>query len=300
MKSKYFQNRGIVSIYALLLMTLFLTMGLALLALQLASFQDTRNILDATQARFLAESALQEARYYLMNIDANFSGTSPEEVVAIGGINIGTYKYTITKSGANIYDVSATGYIPNSTAFKKLSDTLTLRIRNPNPYNFFSDGFESNNLNAWSGQANDSGTLWDLNTTAPNNGTYHARGRRTSGGGGTRIARLLTPSFNLSGYDAVVLRFSYRQGPTAGTRFRVYQNTTGSPTTGWVRVYNDTTDDWSAGYVRPAVRINVTPLTSTVQFRFEAHMQATNQAWFLDDVLLVTPYAVYDATLDPM
>lgn len=288
--------KGVVSVYALVLMSLFLTMGLTLLGIQLASFQDTKNMADHIQAHLLAQSSLQEARYYVMNIDSNFSGTSSEQPVVVGTKNIGTYKYTVTKSG-NIYDVTATGYVPNSTAFKKLSETLTLRFRDPNPLVIFQDNFESNNLNAWGGEQNDAGTDWDANNTAPNNGSFHGRGRRTAGGGGTKIARLLNPTYNFSFYDTVVLRFSYRKY-NGGSRFRVYQNTTGSPITGWVLIYSDTTNTWSSGYIRPAVRLTISPRTSTVRFRFEAHMNSSGQSWFLDDVSLVTPYAIYNAGLD--
>lgn len=271
-------------------------MGLSLLALQLGSFQDSTNMVDGAQVHLLAESALQEARYYITYVDTNFTGTGPEQTVTIGNTVVGTFRYVVTKSG-NIYDITATGYVPSSTAKKKTSESITWRIRNPNPLVLFSDNFEANNLNAWT-QVNDSGTSWIVSTTAPNKGTYHGRGQRTASGGGTRIARLLTPILNLSYYDTVVLKFNYRMLTGNEVRFRVHMNSTGSPTTGWVQILSDSSNAWTSTYNRPATRLTITPLTSTMQFRFEAHLSQAGQAWFLDDVQLMTPYSFYDKSVD--
>jgi hypothetical protein len=309
MISKFLQNsplresyrkKGVISIYVLVLSLLFLTLGLALLSVQLAASYDTFNIEHTAQARLLAQSALEEAIHYSLRLDPNWSGTRSEHTVAVGGKSIGTFDYTVTKCGT-IYDITARGFIPNSTAKKKIMHTLTHRLRNPHPYILFSDGFENNNFALWSGTSNDSGTSWDIQTAnpAPKVGTRHGRAVRTSSGSSNRIARLLTPTFDLHCYDTVELRFSYRTDNTTpnktGNRFQVYQNSG----RGWVQLFsNSGASSNNAAYVRPATRLSITSLTSTVQFRFEGHMDKRYQAWFLDAVELLTPFAAYDLAVD--
>jgi len=294
MKLKFCQNRGVISFYVLLLMSVFMTMGLALLGYQLGAFQDASNIRDGYQVKLLAETALQEADYYLRNINSGWTGASAEKTVAIGAKTIGTYKYSITQCG-NVYDVTAGGYIPNSTSVKKVAHTISYKLRNPNPSILFTDGFELNNLAKWAGEVNDVGADWDINNSLPKNGTYHARGRRVSGGG-TKIARLLSPIFNLSCYDEVILRFSYHRNGSA-TRIRVYQDNSGIGAA-WTKIFEDSTNATASAYIRPAQRISITSLSSSVQFRFEAHCNGSSEAWYLDDVQLSTPISLYDPLVD--
>ncbi|MBI4404990.1 MAG: choice-of-anchor J domain-containing protein [Deltaproteobacteria bacterium] len=292
MKFPSFQNKhpGVVSVYVLLLLLLLLMIGLGLFTVQLGSLSDAQNAEDLAQARLLAQTALQEGRYYSTRINSSWSGTSAEQTMNVGGVNVGSYDYTVAKC-SNIYDITGNGYIPSKTASRKISQALTLRYRNPNPYTILNDGFESGGFGATWTQDNDGGTSWSvISSDAPNNGTYHAKA--TKAGNGTATARLISPTYDLSCYDQVVVRFSYKRDD--GSSFTLSMNN-GS---GWTSLYSDSSNKWEGAYTRPSVRVTITSgFSSTVQFRFEGRM-GKNDEWYLDDVLISTPYALYDSTVD--
>lgn len=279
-----------MSIYVLFMAGFYLTLGLTLLSLHLGAFQDTRNTLDLNQARYIAQTAVQQAKNVVMITDPNWTGTSSELSFGPTGKTVGTYRYTITKTG-NIYDIAGTSYIPNSAALKKITETINLRVRNPSPLVLFTDDFESGDLSKWTGgENNDAGTDWSVSTLAPKNGTHSARALRTVAG---TTARLISPTFDLSAYDQVVLRFSWR-GYLNGTEIRVMQDSGG----GFNQIYNSASDSYNAAYIRPAVRLNIGNLTSTVTFRVEAEMGAIAEGYMIDDVELATPYAPFSSLVD--
>src|SRR5438309_6572447 len=90
-------QHGVVSILVMMLLTLFLTSAIALLEMEQGAYKDVHNIMQTDQARFLAESGLQEAKYYAEVIDGSFSGVGAEQVVTVGNTPIGSYQYTISK-----------------------------------------------------------------------------------------------------------------------------------------------------------------------------------------------------------
>ncbi len=286
----------------MLLMTLFfLSLGLTMLALQWGGIVDIGDTKDTVQAKLLAETALQEARYYVFYIDNTWVGTSPEFVFTTDH-TIGTYQYTVAKK-ANVWTVTAVGYVPNSSAVRKTSQTLSAQFRNPSPLVLFTDGFELNNLNLWAGQSSDPQMNWDTANTMPNNLTnpanlFHGRASKSGGAGVPAVARLLSPVFDLSQYDTAWLRFSYGNSGT-GTQFQVLQNSTGLPGD-WVAIFTDATNTWASTYSRPAQRVQITTLSATTQFRFDATLTNLADHWYLDDVQLTTPYAPFDSTVDPM
>ncbi len=295
MKLKLLQNnKGVISIYVFLLCLFFVSLGLTALALQLGAFEDTSNIVDQIQVKYLAETALQEAKYYYSNINTSFTGSSPEQAMVVDNKTIGTYKYTITKSG-NAYNISASGYIPNSTATKHISKTLTQTIYYPFPEVIFSDDFEDNTLNKWT-EVNGTNSDWVTASTAPKAGTYHAASVRSGTGSTTRTAAMKTPTFDLSAYTQVTLQFSFRR--EGGGTFRVYQNNTGSPTTGWTQIFSTSSSSYQGTYVRPSYKIAITSLSSTVQFRFDVSMTNNSYSWYLDEVKLTSPYPFYNSNVD--
>ena len=123
-QKKVRRNSGIAEFYVLLLLGLFVVAGLALMEMQGSQILESGGMSAKNQARFLAESALQEAKYYIMKIDGSFNGTAPEQVVTVNGKAFGTYQYTISQIG-NVYNVTGVGYVPNKSAVRAISVTLT-------------------------------------------------------------------------------------------------------------------------------------------------------------------------------
>jgi hypothetical protein len=117
-------TKGMVQLYVLSLLSIFVMTGLSLMGIQHSSMGDFYDMKDNSQARFLASSALQEARYFIMRIDGLFSGTSAEQVVSVNGQNVGTYEYTVSNVG-RIFTVTGRGYVPNKTAAHKIQHEMT-------------------------------------------------------------------------------------------------------------------------------------------------------------------------------
>jgi len=138
---------------------------------------------------------------------------------------------------------------------------------------------------------------WDISSTGENNGTYHARAYRTGAGSSWAYARLLTNAMDLSAYDVAQLRFSHRKQGSSSQLIRAYQNSTGNPAD-WVLLFSESASSSHSTYSRPAVRLDLTNLTANVQLRFDVYTFNAGDTWYIDDVQLSTPYAVYDKTVD--
>lgn len=288
-------NEGIVSVFSLLLLTLLASMGMSLVELYSAAVKDSSANEQKAQSELLAESALDEVRLYLKS-NPGWSGMSQEQAVEWGGKPLGTYDYTVIKKAANIFDVTAKGYVPSRGVFRAVSHTLSQRLRIPSPYQLFNDGFETGSLLLWQGQQNDTGITWGLSTLTPRQGTYHARAYKTETGNNARVARLLTSPLDLSEYDLVVLRFSYRMKLGKGTSFQVQQSNDGG--VNWVQIYSDSSSTTKSSYIVPSVKLCISPVTNNMQFRFDAHITDANEEWYLDAVELSTPFVAYDIGLD--
>lgn len=109
-------NRGVVSIFVLSFLSMILLSGLSMVEMQMSSQKDSSQARDASKARLLAQSALQEAKYFTMKLDPSWTGNSGEQVVP----KAGTFEYVTSRSGT-VYSVTATGYVPSKNAAKKTS-----------------------------------------------------------------------------------------------------------------------------------------------------------------------------------
>jgi hypothetical protein len=167
-------------------------------------------------------------------------------------------------------------------------------MRNPNPQILFTDDFESNSLAAWTGgQSNDTNVAYRTSNGNPKNGTYNLEAYRTSASGSNKVARIITPTFDLAGYDQVVIRFVYKKITGSPDSIKISQDG-GS---GWSNIYTKSSPS-NTTYNRPAERVTVTTnLTATTRFRFEVQLDSSD-AVAIDDVQIASPYAVYDSTVD--
>jgi len=95
---------------------MILVSGLSLVEMQMSSQKDSGQAQDSSKARLLAQSALQEAKYYTMKLDPSWTGNSGEQTVP----KTGTFEYVTSRSGSQ-YSVTATGYVPSKNAAKKTS-----------------------------------------------------------------------------------------------------------------------------------------------------------------------------------
>lgn len=294
---------GIVAIYVLILCLFYATVGLTLLAYHLGAFNDSMNLQDQAQARSLAQSALQEARYFVMRINPSWTGTSGEFTMGPVALPAGTYQYEVTRS-CKKYQITGHGYVPNSSARRKISSSMTLTVRDPNPWVPLTDSFESGTINTnWTTSgacASTSGVLSTASWSALNNGNaktgnFAARASRTGVDPATLYARMCTPVLDLDGCDQVVIRFVYKRSGVAPDSFQIYQDS-GS---GFGAAPIATLTPSSATYNRPSAKVTVTTgLTSTTQFRFDVGMSALTQALYLDDVQVSVPLSVYDSSVD--
>lgn len=128
-------NSGMIQIYVLSLLSVFMVTGMAMLDLQDSSFNDFQDMRAASQARFLASSALQEGRYFVMKMDANYTGTSFEQSVTVDGKKIGTYEFNVSRLGRT-FTITGIGYVPDKSARRKVSHTLTSKFT----YDYFGVG----------------------------------------------------------------------------------------------------------------------------------------------------------------
>lgn len=109
------RQKGIVVIFVLVLLAVYVSSVLSMLDMEANAMKDGTDIQSTNQARFLAESALQEGKYYAKLIDSNFSGTSAEQTVTLNGKTYGSYDYKIQYFG-EVFTITGTGYIPNRTS----------------------------------------------------------------------------------------------------------------------------------------------------------------------------------------
>ena len=281
-----------------MMMSLLLTMGLTMLSMQEPPLRDGVNMARDVQTKMLAQSALAEGRWYASQ-NPNWIGTSPEQTLQVDGKDVGTYEYAVAKSGTNIYDITGTAYIPNKSAGKKVTFAQTYRYRIPNPEVLFDDGFESGNFNLWQTWTAEAGShvAWDVTNTTPKKGARHARVRKTCNDNVRETASLFTNTFDLSQYDQVVLRFSYRKDNGGnGDSFQVWQSSDGGGS--WAQIFNDSSSATSSGYVRPSVQLSVNNRTAQTKFRFDGVIDTRTANWYLDGVQLASPFVVYDVALD--
>lgn len=288
-------NRGVVSVFTLLLLVVLVSFGLSLLESNESAFKELESVENSQQATWLAQGALSEARYYLSK-HPEWTGTSEEQWLIIGGKGIGSYEYSVTKTGGNIFDVVAKGYVPNKMASPKIMRTLSERLRIPNPYVVFEDGFESGGFGLWQGQSNEVGILWDVTNITARQGALHARAYKTEDNNNARVARLISHPLNLFGYDKAILRFSYRMKLGMGTSFKVYQSNDGG--VNWSEIYNDSSNATKSSYSIPSVKLELSPLTENMQFEFRAYISDKDEEWYLDAVQISTPFVMYDLAVD--
>lgn len=126
---------GMIQLYILSLLSVFLVTGLSLLGIQDSSYNDFEDMRASSQARFLATSALQEARYHVLKMNADYLGSSQEQTVTVNGKAIGTYQYNISRLGRT-YTITGTGYMPNKTARRKVTHTFSSKFT----YDYFGVG----------------------------------------------------------------------------------------------------------------------------------------------------------------
>jgi type II secretory pathway component PulK len=91
--------RGFASVATVSTLVVFAAAGAALLEYQNAKLASQSDVNNIPQATFLAEGALQEAHYYITQVDSSFTGSSPEQPLTIGGKTLGTYDWQVTKAG---------------------------------------------------------------------------------------------------------------------------------------------------------------------------------------------------------
>ncbi len=122
--------KGIIAHYLLALLILLEVTGLALLNVQNSSINDSQNQQARVQAKFLAQSALQEAKYYVKTVSPGWTGSSPEQSVTINNHVVGSYEYTVAAVG-NLYTITAKGYVPNKQVENGVSHLVTTSYSYP-------------------------------------------------------------------------------------------------------------------------------------------------------------------------
>lgn len=110
-------NRGAVAIFLLSMLSLLVMSGLSLFEIQLAKGKDIHYSQSLSQARFLAQSGLQEARYFAAKVDPSWTGTSAEQELSKGSFDYTTALDFTTHT----YSVTARGYVPNKSDPNKVS-----------------------------------------------------------------------------------------------------------------------------------------------------------------------------------
>ena len=123
-------NKGMISFFILGILVVMEVAGLAMLTTQSASLNDTQAGFARGQAKFMAQSALQEAKYYVKTVSPGWTGTRGEQTMKSDGISVGSYEYNVAAVG-NTYTISATGYVPNKAAKNAISQILTTSFSYP-------------------------------------------------------------------------------------------------------------------------------------------------------------------------
>jgi len=108
-KIKMKVQKGFVLLTTLILLGGLVITGAALLTMVDYNFVDASRHRDEVQAFYLAETAAEEAIWYLKNVDSAWVGDDPTEHVAPGG----SYTIAVDQTNAPTFVISATGYVPN-------------------------------------------------------------------------------------------------------------------------------------------------------------------------------------------
>lgn len=304
MRSRLWRNKkkGIVAIYVLILCLFYATVGITLLAYHLGAFNDSMNLQDQVQARALAQSAIQEARYFLFQINPSWNGTSGEFSMGPVGQTIGTYRYSVVNRCKKL-QITGTGYVPNSTAQRPTSQTIEIVSRNPHPWIPLTDGFESGTLAThWTTTGDCDSTSGVLSTASwaalsngqAKNGSYAGRASRTGVDPTVLYARMCTEVFDFDGCDQVVLRFVYKMSGVTPDSFEVFQDNGSGFGASPVASFNPT----NTAYNQPSAKVTITTgLTSTTRFRFDVGL-GIGSSLYLDDVRVSIPENPYDSSVD--
>jgi len=117
-------NRGFTTVYIMLFLVVITTGIFSMIEMQGKSSTDNKVEGDRGKAKAMALSGLQEATYYVQQTSPGWYGTSSEQAVTANGVTIGSYDYTVAKSGST-YTVTANGYYPNKTTSDKYKVTYT-------------------------------------------------------------------------------------------------------------------------------------------------------------------------------
>ena len=104
--SKRSNQAGYISALALLILSLFVAAGIAILDNEQAIMKDATYLGGRAQAKFLAESAVQKGKYHIMHVNSSFTGESPvESLVSADGRSIGSYSYNVISTGSQVTSV---------------------------------------------------------------------------------------------------------------------------------------------------------------------------------------------------
>jgi hypothetical protein len=103
------QPRGVIILLALVFFAVFLTVATALVSYAVQYSVGERHAVAATQALLLAEAAIDQASYQL-NTNPSYTG---ETNTSLGA---GTYTIAVTSIDGATKQITATAYVPNSTA----------------------------------------------------------------------------------------------------------------------------------------------------------------------------------------
>ena len=119
------QQSGLVLLTSIFLLGGLVLTGASLLSMVDYNFVDAERHRDEVQAFYLAESAAEEAIWYLKNVDANWIGDLPTEHITPNG----SYTITIDQSNSPTFVIIAVGYVPNisnANAIKSIEVTGTI------------------------------------------------------------------------------------------------------------------------------------------------------------------------------
>jgi hypothetical protein len=117
-------EKGIIQLFVMLLLVLFAATGASLMDMERSGTADASGAQYSNQARFMAESGLQEAKWYIEKVDGGFTGASAEQVVTLNGADVGSYQYTVSRAG-NIVSVTSVGYYPSKAKMHNVTKTLS-------------------------------------------------------------------------------------------------------------------------------------------------------------------------------
>lgn len=103
------KQNGFILITTLILTGVLVTIGAALLTMVNQNYADAGFQRDEAQAIYLAETAVEEAVWYLKNVDVAWTGDAPTEHT----LNTGSYTISVDQGGAPTVVITGIGYVPN-------------------------------------------------------------------------------------------------------------------------------------------------------------------------------------------